>query len=307
MRKQIPKLCTVIALTAFVFGLVLVAPAVMPTLAPSMTPVANADPLPNGYDVTCTKSNDSQVVCSIAGCPRVHEDLAGDVVHTKVNGGEQNEIGKACGNTTTETINASSGFDYAVQGCRKHFPGTDDCGAWSNYKYTPPAPPAPKDVACGPGSKSATVPAGQQCQPADVVCPAGSKSPTVPAGQQCVASDKQCPPGSTNATVPGDQQCAAPTNAVSMNITRAGSNAVVAVTNKSALPAECTYTATRTSGLVGPARVDRTISVGSNSTGNITDLGWPLPLVTYQATVKCTADYDGKQVSIGESSQTVSG
>ncbi|MGP4056552.1 hypothetical protein ACTWP6_17300 [Mycobacterium sp. 4D054] len=307
MSKQIPKLWAMLAAAAVVFGLVWVAPAAVPTLAPSMTPVANADVLPNGYDVNCTKSNDGQVVCTIAGCPRVHEDLAGDVVHTKINGGPQAELDKACGNVTTQVVNTSSGFNLAIQGCRKSTFGSDDCGAWSDYRYTPPAPPAPQVVQCPPGSKSATVPVGQQCQLADVQCPPGSKSPTVPAGQTCALAQKNCPPGSLSATVPGDQQCAAPTNAVSMNVTRAGLNANVAVTNKSALPAECAYTATRTSGLLGPETVNRNVSVGANSTGNITDLLWPPPLVSYRATVRCTADYDGKQVTIGESTQNVSG
>ena len=305
MRKQIPRLCTVLAVAAFIFGLVLVAPATMPILAPTLTPVANADPLPNGYDVTCTKSNDTQVVCTIAGCPRVYEDLAGDVVHTKVNGGPQSELDKACGNVTTQKVTTSEGFNLAIQGCRKSgLIGTDDCGAWSDYTY---APPAPQAVQCPPGSKSPTVPAGEQCQSADVACPPGSVSPTVPAGQQCALAQKDCPPGSANASVPADQQCTGPTNAIAMNVTRAGLNANVAVTNNSPLPAECSYTATKTSGLLGPATVDRSVSVGPNSTGTITDLLWPPPLVSYRATVKCTADYDGKQVTIGESTQNVSG
>jgi len=132
-------------------------------------------------------------------------------------------------------------------------------------------------------------------------------SPTVPAGQQCALAQKDCPPGSANASVPADQQCTGPTNAIAMNVTRAGLNANVAVTNNSPLPAECSYTATKTSGLLGPATVDRSVSVGPNSTGTITDLFWPPPLVSYRATVKCTADYDGKQVTIGESTQNVSG
>jgi hypothetical protein len=120
-------------------------------------------------------------------------------------------------------------------------------------------------------------------------------------------ADKPCPPGSASTSVPGDQQCTGPTNAVTMNVTRAGLNANVAVTNSSPLPAECSYTATKTSGVLGPPRVDRSVSVGPNSTGTITDLLWPAPLVSYRATVKCTADYDGKQITIGESTQNVSG
>jgi hypothetical protein len=305
LRKRVPKLLTILATAACIFGLVLVAPADTPTLSPM--PIANAVPLGNGYDVTCTKANENEVTCNISGCPRVHEDLAGDTLNILINGGGQRNIGKPCGNTTTDRVKASGAFTYSVQGCRgTGLFDTNECGAWSDYRYEPPAPAA-VDVQCPAGSKTATVPAGQQCQPGDVVCPAGSKSPTVPAGQQCVAADKQCPPGSVNATVPGDQQCAAPTTAVSMSITQEGVNANVAVTNNSALPADCAYTATRTSGLLGPGTVNRSVSVPANGTGNITDMLWPPPLVSYRATVKCTATYDGKQVTIGESTQNVSG
>jgi hypothetical protein len=286
-------------------GVVLVTPAMSPTLAP--IPSASAVPQPNGYDVNCTQSG-GQVVCTIAGCPRVFEDLAGDVVHTKVNGGPQAELSKACGNTTTQTINTSEGFDYAVQGCRKSTFGSDDCGAWSNYTYTPPAA---QTVKCNPAGnfEQAEVPAGQQCVPkkVSVQCPAGSPTPEAASLGACApVPPKTCPPGSATPDVPAGQQCQGPTNAVALNITRQGVNANVAVTNKSALPAECAYTATRTSGL-GPAEVNRNVSVGANSTGNITGLPWPLPLMSYRATVTCTATYDGKQVTIGESTQNLSG
>ncbi|MFC7672019.1 hypothetical protein ACFQWH_03005 [Mycolicibacterium sp. GCM10028919] len=299
------RLCGVLAAAACILGVVLVTPAMSPTMSPM--PSASAVPQPNGYDVNCTQSG-GQVVCTIAGCPRVFEDLAGDVVHTKVNGGPQAELSKACGNTTTQTINTSEGFDYAVQGCRKSTFGSDDCGAWSNYTYTPPAA---QTVKCNPAGnfEQAEVPAGQQCVPkkVSVKCPAGSPTPEAASLGQCAAvPPKTCPPGSATPDVPAGQQCQGPTNAVTLSITRQGLSANVAVTNKSALPAECAYTATRTAG-VGPASVNRNISVGANSTGNITDVAWPLPLMSYRATVTCTATYDGKQVTIGESTQNVSG
>jgi hypothetical protein len=56
-----------------------------------------------GYSVTCTP-NGNNVICNISGCPRVHEDEAGDVVHVKVNGGGQSELSKGCNNTTTTTV-----------------------------------------------------------------------------------------------------------------------------------------------------------------------------------------------------------
>ena len=311
MRKRIPKLFGILAAAACIFGLVLVAPTLSPTLSPM--PIASADVLPNGYDVNCTQANGGQVICTIAGCPRVYEDYAGDVVHTKLNGGPQAELSKACGNVTTETIGGTKGFTYSVQGCRKNFSVvSDDCGAWSDYRYTPPAPPAPETVKCNPAGnfEQAEVPAGQQCVPkkVNVKCPVGSPTPDAVSVDLCApVPPKVCPPGSATADVPAGQECKGPTNAVTLSVTREGLSANVAVTNNSALPAECAYTATRTGGILGPASVNRNVSVGPNSTGNITDLLWPPPLVSYRATVKCTATYDGKQVTIGESTQNVSG
>ena len=82
------------------------AAALVPVFAPFVLglPSASADPLPNGYDVSCTPNGDSSMVCTISGCPRVHEDEAGDVIHTLLNGSSQTELSKACGNTTTETL-----------------------------------------------------------------------------------------------------------------------------------------------------------------------------------------------------------
>ncbi|GFG55522.1 hypothetical protein CQY20_30420 [Mycolicibacterium agri] len=306
IKKRIPRLCTILAAAAFIFGLTLVAPPDTPTpLSP--IPIASAEPMGNGYDATCTKANDNQVTCVIAGCPRVHEDLAGDSINFRINGGKQDNISKSCNNTTTVPVNASGPFTLSFQGCRgTGLFDTNECGNWSDYKYTPPA-----NVKCNPPEnfEQAEVPAGQQCVAKKMVkCPDGSPTVEALSLDKCApVPPKQCPPGSASAEVPAGQQCAAPTNAVSMNITREGMNANVAVTNKSALPAECAYTATRTSGLLGPANVNRNVSVPANGTGNITDMLWPAPLVSYQAKVSCTATYDGKQVTIGESTQNVQG
>ena len=125
-----------------------VAAACVPVLGLFMfgLPHAGADPLANGYDVSCTKANAGQVTCVTSGCPRVHEDEAGDVIHTKVGGGAQSELSKACGNATTETISTSSSFDYSVQGCRKHALSSDDCGAWAVYHYQAPATQGPVET-----------------------------------------------------------------------------------------------------------------------------------------------------------------
>ena len=65
IRKRVPKLLAIAAAAACIFGFLTAVP-------PSMAPTASADPLGNGYDVTCTQANGSQVTCNISGCPRVH-------------------------------------------------------------------------------------------------------------------------------------------------------------------------------------------------------------------------------------------
>ena len=92
-----------------------------------------------------------------------------------------------------------------------------------------------------------------------------------------------------------------------MNITKNGFKANVAVTNSSALPADCAYKATKTEGIFGDQEVERSLSVGPNSTGNISDMGFPAPGISYDTTVTCTATYNGNQVTIGEAAQKVSG
>lgn len=307
IKKRIPKLCTILAAAACIFGLVLVAPAQTPTSLGPM-PNANAVPLPNQYDVSCTP-NGANVICTITGCPRVYEDYAGDVVHIKINGGPQEEIAKACGDPLVYTVGIpqDQGFNLAMQGCRKYTLSSDECGPFSDFKYEPPASVLP--TKCNPPEnfEQAEVPAGQQCVAKQrVKCPDGSPTVDALSLDKCApVPPKKCPPGSAALEVPSGQECAAPTNAVSMNITQEGLNANVAITNKSALPAECAYTATKTSGLLGQANVSRSVSVPANGTGNITDLLWPPLGSTYRATATCTATYDGKQVTIGESTQNV--
>jgi hypothetical protein len=308
IRKRVPKLLTILATAACIFGFVLVVPADTPTLSPM--PTASADVLANGYDVNCTKVNDLQVLCTVAGCPKVAGDLVGDELHVHINGNAAGgkEVDKACGDTYSETINidANKPFTYHVQGVRHHDFESDDLTAYSVYEYKPPVQ-AP--VNCPPNSKTLTVVPPAQCEAAPMVkCPEGSPTVEALSLDKCAPIPaKDCPPGSKAATATPPAVCEAPTNAVSMNITQEGLNANVAITNNSALPAECAYTATKTSGLLGPGTVNRNISVGPNATGNITDLLWPAPFVSYRATAKCTATYDGKQVTIGESTQNVQG
>ena len=310
--RRVPKLLTIVATAACIFGLVLVAPADTPMLSPM--PTASADVLGNGYDVNCRQVNATQVVCTIGGCPRVYEDYAGNRVNTRVNQLPQQTIGKPCDSTISETVNISSGFNYAVQGCRhNNFTGSD-CGAWSDYKYTPPAappaaPPAelPKaPVQCPPGSVTPTVPAGQQCTAAPPVqCPLGSETPTVPAGQQCKAlPPKACPPGSVKPEVPASENCAAPTNTVTMNIGGGALQRTVTVTNNGPLGGTCAYDAKATGGLFAPG-LNRQINVGPNASTSI-DVPAPPLGSTYEVTLTCTGTYDGKQVQFGQAKQNVS-
>jgi hypothetical protein len=265
-----------------IFTLFAVAVAVVGLTVGLPMPVSHADVLPNGYDVSCRKVNDSQVVCSIGGCPRVYEDYAGDVVHTRVNALPQHEIGKSCGATITETVNISSGFHYAVQGCRKHQASGDDCGAWSDYEFTPPAPAAPPP----PQTKQ---------------CPGGS---VIPVADQCPAAQsqtKQCPDGGP--VVPVADACpvkkVAPTNAVTMNVQRAGIQVNVSVSNKSDLSADCTYDATEANGLGLPVHRDFSLAAKGSTTLNFPA---PLPGQSYQLVAACNANFEGQTVEIGRAS-----
>jgi hypothetical protein len=230
-------------------------------------PASYADVLPNGYDVSCKQANANQVVCTIGGCPRVYEDYAGDVVHTRVNALPQSEIGKSCGATITQTVNMSTGFNYAVQGCRKHMASGDDCGAWSDYTYNAPAAP-----------EQAPAPA----------------APPPPAAPQT----KQCPDGgpvvSVNDACPVKK--AAPTNAVTMKVAKAGFQVNVTVGNTSDLAADCTYDATEANGLGLPVHRDFSLAAKGSTT-----LTFPAPLIgqSWQLVSACNAPFEGQTVEIG--------
>src|SRR5581483_516518 len=155
------------SLTTIRKGAPLVA-AVIGVAGTSLLPIASADTLPNGYNVTCTM-NGSQALCNISGCPRVKGDEAGDVVHTLFNGIGQVELSKGCNNTTTDVRDNIAGpFTLSVQGCRKHPVGSDDCGPWSDYKFTPPQAAQPAQPA---------QPAAPAAQPAQPAAPAATPPP----------------------------------------------------------------------------------------------------------------------------------
>ena len=307
IRKRTTKLLTILATAACIFGIVLVAPTntESPTLSPM--PTANAVPVGNGYDITCTRANDNQTSCVIAGCPRVHEDLAGDSINYTINGGEQSNIPKSCGNTTTVTVPSGGPFTLAFQGCRGtglFNTNSGSCGAWVDYKFEPPQA-AP--VNCPEGSKTATVIPPAQCEAAPKVkCPEGSPTVDAVSLDKCAPVEaKTCPPGSKADSVTPPAQCAPPENAITMNITGSpGGNANVAINNNSGLPASCDYNAKKQGLGLGPASVDRQVNVPPNGTGTIDDMLFPIG-VTYNATVKCTGTWDGKPVTIGTASQSV--
>lgn len=257
-------------------------------------PNAVADSLPNGYSVTCTP-NGQDAICNVSGCPRVKADEAGDVIHLGAPGYAQTELSKGCNSAATFTLHGPLKGPQLVQiqGCRKHSPGSDDCGAWSNYTYNPPAPAA------------AAPPPGQL----PVRCSGGPDAgKLLPPGSTCVvaaAAPTKCPTGSLTDTVPAGQQCVPP-HGLAMNISRNGLNANVAISNNSGLPAKCSYTATKSGGF-GPQEVDRSVDIAAHGKGSITDMLWPPLGTSYNAVVTCTVNYDGKQTSIGQVSQTVKG
>jgi hypothetical protein len=287
MSKPKPRRFAIVAAAACLFGIVIATPL--------MAPTANADTLPNGYSVTCTP-NGTLAICNITGCPRVYADEAGDVVHVRTPGNSQHELTKGCNNTATDTFGniPAGGLTISVQGCRKNFgPVSDDCGAWSDYKYTPPAaanapPAAPnappangqKPVRCTGGPNSGQIlPAGSSC------CPAGSVSATVPAGQQCQAA----PP---------------PTNTVTFNFQKNGLQINAIIVNKSTVAGTCHYHAVNTNGII-PDRTDD-FPIGANATVTRTYPA-PPPLAKFHATVTCTGDFNGKSDQFGNTSADVTG
>jgi hypothetical protein len=244
-------------------------------------PVSHADPLSNGYDVSCKQANATQVQCLIAGCPRVdNDDNAGDVVHLIVNDLPQDEWTKACGGTLPYTVSTSSAFTLRVQGCRKHGVGKDVCGVWSLYRYTPPAAPPPPP-------------------PPPVKCPNGT---TVPAGQQCPAAPPppvKCPDGTT---VPAGQQCPAPkpvTDAISLSFGPPSfGNITATVSNSSDLNGKCTYDAT------GLTKTHQNFNVPAHGSTPLTFSGINTG-TSYHAVVSCL-DASGKQTQpIGSDSKDV--
>jgi hypothetical protein len=273
IRKKIAKALGIAAVAASV------------ALGVMVAPVANAQPLSNGLDVTCNAVGDLQLTCVIGGCPRVHGDYVVDAVHVMQNG-HQDEYEFKCinGQTATHTIatTVDNPITLGFQACRKKDLEGDWCGPWSDYTYKPAAAPKPQ-------------------APADVQCPAGSTTPTVPAGQQCTAAPKpdvQCPPGSPTPTVPAGQTCAPipdVTNAIQASFGAPGATSLdFNVTNTSNIEATCNYTATANSlNPLVPKKTTRQFNVPAN--GNHTEtFSGTVTFTTYNAVLSCK-DASGKQ------------
>ena len=239
-------------------------------------PVSNADVLGNGYDVECHPANATEFTCSISGCPRVHEDLAGDRINTRLDNGGQSELEKSCGNTAVDTIamDPTKPFNFSVQGCRGTTFGSN-CGPWSVYHYVPAAAPAPPPPVAPPPPPVAPPPPPPP--PQTKTCPDGG--PTVPVGDACPVKK------------------VAPTNAVTMKVAKAGLLQVnVTVGNTSDLSADCTYDATEANGLGLPVHRDFSLAAKGSTT-----LTFPAPLLgqSWQLVAACNAPFEGQTVEIG--------
>lgn len=249
-----------------------------------LPPSAAADQLSNGLTATCTPDSDVHVTCIIGGCARVHGDYVIDAVHVMWNG-IQSEYDFKCINGATARWghdNGGKAFKIGVQGCRKKDLEGDWCGPWADYNYTPPAKPQEQaPVKCPAGSKTSTVPAGQQCEAApvaDIKCPDGSPTPTVPAGQQCAAIPEV-------------------TNAIQASFGAPGATSIAFnVTNTSNLAAACNYVATTNSiNPLAPRKTTRQFNVPANGNHTENFSGAPT-LSTYNVVLSCH-DANGKQKS----------
>lgn len=242
-------------------------------------PVANADTLPNGYSVTCT-SNGSDAICTFTGCPRVKGDEAGDVLHVRTPGSDQDEISKDCNNAATKNIGniAPDGITISVQGCRKHFPNSDDCGAWSDYKYVPPAAAAAAPAAPPPGPA-----------PKPIRCTGTGQ--VIPADQTCPAAPAAAP--------------APPKDAIQVNENHGG-QVSFDVRNTSSIDAQCKYNAQETRGLDVPATVSQSKSVPAGGTATFGPFANPV-LATYAVTISCSGTFQGQPYAFNPFETTVSG
>ncbi len=289
MRKPIAELFGILAAAACIFGLVLVVPPMA-----SATPLDDQNAIISGdrlkYGADCGPLKFNPTLESIAQS-LINEGISDADIAARYNGKVRQFQGVGDPQSEALTFAYQAGAGAMLSICEYTEFGSgffrkesflDDYDVVMII-FGKPGPAAPVDAPAGPAA------------PAEPAAPVAL--PPTP-----------CPAGSKTATVDPPAQCEAPSNAISMEITEVGVlDANVAVTNSSALPADCAYKATKTKGLFGAKTIDRTLSVGPNSTGNITDLAFPPPGISYSATVKCTATYDGKQIPIGEATVPVDG
>lgn len=240
-------------------------------------PVANADTLPNGYSVTCTSSG-SDAICNFTGCPRVKGDEAGDVLHVRTPGSEQYEISKDCNNSATYNVGniSADGITISVQGCRKHPLGSDDCGAWSDYKYVPPAAAAPAAPPPAPAPKPIRCTGTGQVIPADQSCPAAPAAAPAP-----------------------------PKDAIQVNENQAG-QVSFDVHNTSSIDVQCSYKAQETRGVDVPATVTQSTSVPAGGTATFGPFPNPV-LATYAVEISCSGTFQGQPYSFNPFQTNVSG
>ena len=263
------------------FGIAAVVAGAVVPLTVSL-PTALADNLPNGLTMSCNQDSDIHATCIIGGCPRVNGDYVVDAVHVTVAGQitsneTQHEYDFKCinGQTARQGVGTSPGKAETIsaQGCRKNtgIGEHDWCGPWSAYKYTAPAKPAPPPPP--PAAAPPPPPPPQQ-----VKCSDGS---TLPAGSTCPVKK------------------VAPTNAVTMNAKKAGTQVNVTVGNTSDLSAKCTYDATESNGLGLPVHRDFSLAAKGSTTLNFPA---PLPGQSWQLRTACNAPFDGQTVQIGSAS-----
>jgi hypothetical protein len=144
--------------------------------------------------------------------------------------------------------------------------------------------------------------ATQKCEPA-----ANYVTAEVEVGAQCVPKPpKKCPEGSVKAEVPPAEDCTPPTDAITMDIQRAGSNANVTVTNSAGLAGNCKYRAYQmTENPVYPEKNDEFPIAAKGSVPRT--YPWAPPLTTWLAAVTCTGTYNGTEVQLGHAEKTVKG
>jgi hypothetical protein len=232
-------------------------------------PVASADTLPNGLTVSCNQDSDIHATCIVGGCPRVNGDHVVDAVHVKVNGGGQSEASFKCINGETHREGVDNNRNPINVGVQACRKNTG-LGEHDD---------------CTPYANYTFTPPGK---PAAPVAPAGPVAPVVPVVP----------------VVPVAPVEQAPTNAISLSFQRQGLSEVASFKNSSKVPGQCHYKAVDANGLL-PAKVDD-FSIGPNATVTRTYPAPPL-LDTYNASVTCHGDFNGKDVELGTASQSVTG